>query len=309
MKNVLHCSFNEEPCDDMYEFEVNEVLGDCITFNYRRDKKVHRHNSSDPGFGMNKNPWQGLRLVMAPFFSKQLDRLSPAKGYRVFIRKPQDDTYTVDEGFDANLGMVSYVGLKMMEFERLHPADGGDCALDSYLLDRFDPKIFAVASYAEVSSDAKWKEDHAHSSCGCPQIRCMTLERSLSSSQMGRHDALLIDLTAWMKNEMKNRSESELRNRTYCRHSKFAHKQMAVVQVFYDTMSVENTKEISLYPWSSFIGTFGGLLGLYTGMSFVSVLEMLEWILDILLYGWRKPRHDKLGPKRRAILMCEFICI
>ncbi|CAG0894850.1 unnamed protein product [Darwinula stevensoni] len=54
--------------------------------------------------------------------------------------------------------------------------------------------------------------------------------------------------------------------------------------------------------WSSFIGTLGGLLGLYTGMSFVSVLEMLEWIFDIVLYGWKKPRHDKMGPKRRAII-------
>ncbi|CAG0894528.1 unnamed protein product [Darwinula stevensoni] len=54
--------------------------------------------------------------------------------------------------------------------------------------------------------------------------------------------------------------------------------------------------------WSSFIGTFGGLLGLYTGMSFISVLELLEWILDMFLYGWRKPRQDKMGPKRRAIL-------
>ncbi|CAG0899185.1 unnamed protein product [Darwinula stevensoni] len=84
--------------------------------------------------------------------------------------------------------------------------------------------------------------------------------------------------------------------------------QVAVVNVFYETMSVQKTSEIPLYPWSSFIGTLGGLLGLYTGMSFVSVMEILEWIFDMALYGWRKPRHDEMGPKRRAILACEHSC-
>ncbi|CAG0899083.1 unnamed protein product [Darwinula stevensoni] len=77
---------------------------------------------------------------------------------------------------------------------------------------------------------------------------------------------------------------------------------LAVVNVYYETMAVEKTVESALYPWTSFIGTLGGLLGLYTGVSFLSILEMLEWILDLILYGWRKPRHGRMGPKRLVII-------
>ncbi|CAG0897865.1 unnamed protein product [Darwinula stevensoni] len=50
-----------------------------------------------------------------------------------------------------------------------------------------------------------------------------------------------------------------------------------------------------------FIGTLGVLLGLYAGLSFVSVLVVLEWMLDLVLYGWRKPKK-KLGRKKMAVI-------
>ncbi|CAG0904442.1 unnamed protein product [Darwinula stevensoni] len=117
---------------------------------------------------------------------------------------------------------------------------------------------------------------------------------------MGREKSLFLDLISWMKSENKKRmTYDELNNMTYCHH---LNENLAVVNVYYETMAVAKTVESALYPWTSFIGTLGGLLGLYTGISFLSVLEMLEWIFDLLLYGWRKPRHDRIGPKRLVII-------
>ncbi|CAG0879990.1 unnamed protein product [Darwinula stevensoni] len=75
---------------------------------------------------------------------------------------------------------------------------------------------------------------------------------------------------------------------------------ITVVNVYYENVAVEKIVENQLYPWTSFIGMLGGMLGLYTGLSFVSILEMLEWILDLILYGWRKPRKENMGPRRRG---------
>ncbi|CAG0902126.1 unnamed protein product [Darwinula stevensoni] len=291
---------------------------------------------------------QGLRLYLAP----NPDSFPSVGGYRVYIRQPQDTELPVDEGYDVNLGMLSNFGLKTVELDRIPPEDGGNCAPDSYLLNRFDPNIFSVTNETAYSkeecqnfcvpaqmlqdyavsclsidkdislllntdnpalamecngtldnfdSDREKKENDADHSCGCPPQSCTerTIEKSYSTTKMGSDDSLLVDLVAWVRNELKNTKESELRNRTYCRRP---NEQAAVVHVFYETISIEKTTETRLYPWSSFIGTLGGLLGLYTGMSFVSVLEMFEWIFDIALYGWKKPRHDKMGPKRRAII-------
>ncbi|CAG0898204.1 unnamed protein product [Darwinula stevensoni] len=77
---------------------------------------------------------------------------------------------------------------------------------------------------------------------------------------------------------------------------------IATVNIYYESLAVETITEHLMYPWSSFIGTLGGLLGLYTGLSLISILEVLEWVLNIFLYGWRKPRTVAMGPKRRVVI-------
>ena len=101
------------------------------------------------------NEQQGLRLVLAPDFSPKLDSHSAGIGYRIIIRNLQDDVYSFDDGFDANLGVVSSVRLKMVEFERIDPEDGGNCAKESYLLQRFDPKIFMVTNETAYSKEVE----------------------------------------------------------------------------------------------------------------------------------------------------------
>ncbi|CAG0899840.1 unnamed protein product [Darwinula stevensoni] len=155
---ILHCSYNEEPCSDTdFEPEHNEKLGPCLTFNYRRDKEVRRQMDGIPygGIEEKKTGWQGLRLALAPHIPENHGRFSSAMGHRLFIRKPQDTAYSIEEGFNINLGTVSYIGLKMVEFERIPPDLGGNCAPDSYLLQRFDPNIFRVRDGIPYSQEVK----------------------------------------------------------------------------------------------------------------------------------------------------------
>ena len=89
---------------------------------------------------------QGLRLILTPYSFQHLGGFSSDEGYRIFIRNLQDNTITLDEGFDANLGMATHATLKMTEFEKIPPDLGGNCAPDSYLTERFDPKVFSVTN-------------------------------------------------------------------------------------------------------------------------------------------------------------------
>ena len=98
---------------------------------------------------------QGLRLALGPNFPTLSSRVSYATGYKIFIRKPQNSTFSIEEGFNANLGTISYIGVKMVELERIPPDQGGDCANDSYLLQRFDPKIFQIMNETAYSEEVK----------------------------------------------------------------------------------------------------------------------------------------------------------
>ena len=64
---------------------------------------------------------------------------------------------------------------------------------------------------------------------------------------------------------------------------------------------------MSFGQWARFIGTMGGLLGLYVGVSFVSILEILECIVDMIFYGWKKAKHIKQRSKERVTPTGEFI--
>ncbi|CAG0892288.1 unnamed protein product [Darwinula stevensoni] len=301
---ILHCSFNGLPCNDSdFESYFHSTVGHCLTFNYGKDKKVQRHDYPYASDDIISDSRQGLRLVLAPHSSQHLNQLPSVGGYRLFVRDLQDFTFSLEKGFDADLGMASFAALKMTEYERIPLDQGGDCSPDSYLFERFDPNIF------KVTKNSIYTQSFCQELCVAAQM-LRDHKDSLSCLEDALDDVMYIDYSEIDCNEtfyyavLDMESKKKLVNSTCGCPPVRCIWQVAVIGVLYESMSKELTTEILLYPWSSFIGTFGGLLGLYTGMSFVSVLEMLEWIFDIVVYGWRKPKHDKMGPKRRAILDC-----
>ncbi|CAG0899729.1 unnamed protein product [Darwinula stevensoni] len=281
---------------------------------------------------------------ISPYVRKSIRRCS-------FNGSPCEETPDpIRKGFEVNIQTISYIGIRKMELEHLGPEDGGFCAPDAYLTQRFDPIIFKIPEVPKYSkeiclnmccmdrlinnvSDSRsclkkyifysslltsstnaydycstksqadavlWMLDtlkNENGSCGCPPRACREekYEWSLSSAQVSRENVLLLDLIAWMREQKKSKSRRKLKDSTYCHHPK---ENFAVVNVYFESMETEKIVESLIYPWSTFVGTLGGLLGLYTGLSFISVLEVLEWFLDVILYGWRKPRHHKTGPKR-----------
>ncbi|CAG0898885.1 unnamed protein product [Darwinula stevensoni] len=305
---ILHCSFNEEPCSENdFTPEEDGELGDCLTFNYGRDKEARRRDSY-AGVRGNKTGWQGLRLALASYFPGSI---SSAMGHRVIVRKPQDPTYTAEEGFNIDPGTVSYIGLKMAEFERIPPDLGGDCADDSYMLRRFDPDVFSVPNETGYSKEMKKKLDRPWNgrrnvrkdpalvlltpACeprppssvldlrgdeGCDDARWWfhrerRLERSFSSSRMGPHDGLIMKLATWMKSVERRRLKS-----TFCHRPS---EQVAVVHVFYETMSVEKTTEIQLYPVSREIpeGLFGSCSDFAAGNRAAIPFFFLGTVVDL----------------------------
>ncbi|XP_066965589.1 degenerin del-1-like [Macrobrachium rosenbergii] len=75
---------------------------------------------------------------------------------------------------------------------------------------------------------------------------------------------------------------------------------MVSLQVYLDSLSYEVFYESPSFTWESLVGTVGGTLGLVIGLSIVTVLEFIEFLLDVVLMVWRK-RHEqkKNGLARR----------
>ncbi|CAG0901891.1 unnamed protein product, partial [Darwinula stevensoni] len=302
MKSIQHSSFNDVPCNPEYvsdiiclrkyrmsDFRVknDSNYGQCLTYNYKGDKRVSRSGSSG-----------GLHLRLVWNAKNELVLLAQAKGFRVALHHPKAEPDPLGEGFDVGLNMNSYVGVRKMSFERLRPDTGGDCAFDSYLQERFDKRIFKVSDENKYSKKLclelckLWRihqnpTTHCYlespllqnevnvseycnrqariksvdilkninmdeeTSCFCPQP--CTEERyqwSLSAAQTVPRHALLLDLIAWLREKKgKTPSEKDLMTETFCGQPT-DDASIAVVNIYYETMTTERIAETPMFSVS-----------------------------------------------------------
>ncbi|CAG0893138.1 unnamed protein product [Darwinula stevensoni] len=319
-KSIRNCSFNGKTCT-LEDFTIVEtdILEKCLTFNYKGDKEIDRlkttishnfvSNIKDINFGeefqVGMNPTDGLQLILASYSSKDAIIHPPGEGFRLVIHNPDTVSNTLRKGFNVNLQMLC-VHLCYATHVIRNLEDGRSC-METFFPDlvrrsKNKTKDCIPHQYNDSGLGEKVFKDEGF--CGCPQpCTERKFQWSLTSVQMNRENDVLLGLFPWMKYYWKMGHKKigidELRNKIYCNNRD---ETLAVVNVYFENMAVEVTKETLIYPWSSFIGSLGGLLGLYTGISFVSIMEIVEWIIDLLLYGWRKPRQDQMGPKRRIFL-------
>ncbi|GIX74762.1 hypothetical protein CEXT_566861 [Caerostris extrusa] len=60
------------------------------------------------------------------------------------------------------------------------------------------------------------------------------------------------------------------------------------VVVFYQTMSITNLSETSIYSWEFLIANIGGSLGLLLGASLITFVEIGEFIADFIIKMCRR---------------------
>ena len=96
---------------------------------------------------------EGLQLILTSYTPNNMLLLSPVDGFRLAIHHPWTLPDPFEEGFDINMQTISSVGMSKVEFEQLHPKFGGNCALDSFLMQHFDPRIFNVTTETPFSKE------------------------------------------------------------------------------------------------------------------------------------------------------------
>ncbi|XP_035233772.1 amiloride-sensitive sodium channel subunit gamma-like [Stegodyphus dumicola] len=52
--------------------------------------------------------------------------------------------------------------------------------------------------------------------------------------------------------------------------------------VFYKTLTITNMTETSIYSWEFLVANIGGNLGLFLGLSLITFVEIIEFIVDVL---------------------------
>ena len=67
------------------------------------------------------------------------------------------------------------------------------------------------------------------------------------------------------------------------RIEKFVRHNYLKVQVYFSTNSVTTIEEKPEYTWDQYLASLGGALSLYLGISLVSVFELLDFLIKLLI--------------------------
>ncbi|CAI4226049.1 unnamed protein product [Auanema sp. JU1783] len=312
--NLIHkCSFNGKPCDIDRDFAIiaDPTFGNCFTFNH--DRNVTKSS-------IRAGPMYGLRVMLFVNASDYLPT-SEAVGVRLTIHDQEEFPYPDTFGYSAPTGYISSFGMRMKKMSRL-PAPYGDCVAEGatanyiykgfaystegcyrtcfqqLIIDRCgcgDPRFPTIDDvplcqvFNKEHRDCLEKSSHElgdiHGSfkCRCQQPCNQTVYTMSYSEAIWPSQSLNISLGTCEKTQEECNEEYQ--------------ENAAMLEVFYEALNFEVLTESEAYGIVKMLADFGGQLGLWSGVSFMTICEFIclacELLYMIGMHHWQKYKRKQ----------------
>lgn len=315
---VLSCNFQGEPCDLERDFESSILgLGTCYTFN------GIRRNPSLKSYGTGSR--QGLLLYLNIDQDNYVASGLQDAGIRVSVHPVSEPSQALDQGISVPPGRIAFVGIQE---ERIINNAMVDCVHSNhierlnFLLNTYSYSasacltdcLFSVIAntcscyhsrtslppvnpiYDDIRnctfSDICCIQEVVNSpmNCTCPSA-CETIfyDRTTSYSSFPANYVSRLYQDVLGSNLSQN---------------------LVGLSVYFRTLSVRNETTVYSYSFVALLSDIGGQLGLFLGISVVSILEFSTWLFDegvnrlcCLRVSWRKKKEEDDESKKRKVSM------
>ncbi|KAK3868192.1 hypothetical protein Pcinc_026412 [Petrolisthes cinctipes] len=271
---VHSCTFDNELCDfRSFYMWPSDNQGMCYTFNLAPQiNSSLSHPPPDPQqqpplprTTTRTGPKYGLRVTVNVVAG--LNLLTPELGLRVVVHSGRRLPVPQEEGFNVGPG-ASSISVSRTVFIRAGEPHGR-C--------RHSPHPLLHYSAMLCVDLVDWDYLHGYLYCDCPEpCRETEYHTQVTTSKLNPGYYSLLHQHRKPVNSFCS-EESDL----------------AVVHVYLESPSYRLIQESPTYTWESLLSNLGGSLGLFVGVSMVSLMEVLELLLDLLLLllAFRRPPH------------------
>ncbi|XP_048196435.1 acid-sensing ion channel 3 [Perognathus longimembris pacificus] len=318
---LLDCRYRGRPCGPENFTVIFTRMGQCYTF-----------NSGADGAELLTTPKGGAGNGLEVMLDVQQDEYLPVwkdveetpfeAGIRVHIHS-QDEPPAIDQlGFGAPPGHQTFVSCQQQRLSFL-PPPWGDCS--SVFLDPdLDPEPADPPGsrapglpYSLVGCRLACEARYVARKCGCRMVHMPGSAPVCSPQQykdcaspaldaMLRKDACACPnpcaATRYAKElsmvRVPSRAAARYLARKYNRSETYIAENVLVLDIFFEALNYEMVEQTKAYEMSELLGDIGGQMGLFIGASLLTILEILDFLCEVLHdrvlgYFWNRRRSQR----------------
>uniref|UniRef100_A0A0K0FMN3 Degenerin mec-10 (inferred by orthology to a C. elegans protein) n=1 Tax=Strongyloides venezuelensis TaxID=75913 RepID=A0A0K0FMN3_STRVS len=315
---IQKCSFNGAACDIDNDFKIvtDPTFGNCFTFN---------HNMSEIKSSIRAGPTYGLRMLVYVNASDYLPT-TEAVGVRVTIHDKDEYPFPDTFGYNAPTGYISSFGMKLQKMNRL-PAPFGNCIPRGFNM----TYIYKDYRYSTEGCYRSCFQNMVQQDCGCGDPRFPILNGShcqafnpVARKCLEEKTNQLGDVNGTIKcSECHQPCEQSVYTVSYSaaiwpseslnitlgscadaleKCNEHYKENGAMIEMFYEALNFEVFTESEAYGIVKMMADFGGQLGLWSGVSFLTCCEFVmlffEIIYMVITHHYNKKKQKKLEKEK-----------
>ncbi|XP_026517141.1 acid-sensing ion channel 4 [Terrapene carolina triunguis] len=292
---LLACRFRGEPCGPQHFTPVYTRYGKCYTFNADpRSPRVTRQGGMGNGLELMLDIQQEEYL---PIW-RETNETSFEAGIRVQIHSQDEPPYIHQLGFGVSPGFQTFVSCQEQRLTYL-PQPWGNCRASvpgEQILPGYE-------GYSIAACRLQCEKEAVVSSCQCRMapmpgnesicspnvyIECAdrTLDAAVEDSQERCSCPTPCNLTRYGKEismvRIPNKGSARYLARKYHRNETYIRENFLVLDIFFEALNYEAIEQKKAYELAGLLGDIGGQMGLFIGASILTILEILDYIYEVI---------------------------
>ncbi|XP_078662550.1 acid-sensing ion channel 2-like isoform X2 [Branchiostoma floridae x Branchiostoma belcheri] len=296
---IISCEWRGETCSEKNFTHIITHLGNCFTFNGAPGAGGTVLSSSKPGEG------NGLKVTINIENDEYMATNDVAgdamdAGIKVMVHPQHEPPFVKELGFAVSPGFHTFVAIRKEVITTL-PAPYGNCQ------DEGSQKYFP--HYSLSACRIECETEYVINECGCRLVEMPGMsgnvpvctpkmyecaygkllkvtEGDLCACRSPCHNVQYNVKLSTLK--LRPKSVAEVQKMDSEDDFEMSHKEIhdniAVLNVYYEALNYESIVQIPAIETEGLLGDLGGQMGLFLGASFLTLVEVFEYLMDEL-YG------------------------
>ncbi|XP_071965540.1 epithelial sodium channel subunit beta-like, partial [Antedon mediterranea] len=307
---IIQCTFDKRSCNytEFHKFQ-NKHYGNCYTFNHDVNTDFYPLRKTSKSGAQ-----YGLHLTLFLEQPEYVGILSPETGVRISIHPSDIKPFPEDDGITANPGTATSIGIRQTAISRL-PEPYGNCTVDGSD-SQYRSSSFNYSTAACIKSCV---QQELYGKCGCvtdiliEADQCSVLDQKQQIcrqlvEQLYEEDelecncplsctdttyAISTSTSLWPSERYEEHLYSRLltTNLNAARmltNIETSRKNLVRLRLYFEELNLEKLDQIPLYTIENLLGGVGGLLGLYIGVSAMTITEFIIFFWNLIAMTCKK---------------------